>query len=563
MHRCLQVAEILRNICKELYESGLDPDCRGDVGALNTTCTAFHLVAEEVLWSQLYGLHPLIKCMSDTILVETDVQEEDQSDSEEDFARVPGPDDWERFQAKAKYVKGLEWNFRFDSKKYQLSLNTLQMLALYRPPTSLLLPNLLELSWTEEREDATAYIHLFLGPRLTTLYIRQKPHHRVLGTLHSLGTQCSLLKTFIVKTTPLTTNSNAVCPVTSAAICALKHLETIRIPTMISTDTVIHLSMLPNLQFVDIVFNPDAELCSQLSTSNVSIFPAIDTFYLCVDRLTTSSAQLLSLIGSTDLNDVSLSSGEYPGPSAELLYDHLQRLLHLPCAPHITDMKLSFAHRVTARRLNQQALPLVANDPVRMLDLHVLSPLLQMRALQELDVEAFYLDLDNAGLSALCSALPELHTLRLAPTHPSGRILRITPIGLTAIFQHCRCLVNLTLSFDARDITGLNTALPSTFPFNSPLLVFDVMKSPIYDAGVLAVFLSIFFDRTGPVIIEDHDVDQDQGNMGLLRVVYRENWAKFRQVFPLCIEARRQERARQSDVGLKPAKYLDDYAAEL
>lgn len=63
MHLCLHSPDVLRNICEQAYEGGYDPDCRATVAALGATCRVIHRVAVKVLWSRLFSLRALVKCM--------------------------------------------------------------------------------------------------------------------------------------------------------------------------------------------------------------------------------------------------------------------------------------------------------------------------------------------------------------------------------------------------------------------------------------------------------------------------------------------------------------------
>ena len=70
MRRCLSCIDILKNICQQAYEGGYNADCRSTVATLNATCRALHRVASQVLWSRLFSLRPLVKCMPADIWIE-------------------------------------------------------------------------------------------------------------------------------------------------------------------------------------------------------------------------------------------------------------------------------------------------------------------------------------------------------------------------------------------------------------------------------------------------------------------------------------------------------------
>lgn len=70
MRRCLDCVDILKNICEQAYEGGYSADCRSTVATLSKTCRALHRVASKVLWSRLFSLRPLVKCMPADVWIE-------------------------------------------------------------------------------------------------------------------------------------------------------------------------------------------------------------------------------------------------------------------------------------------------------------------------------------------------------------------------------------------------------------------------------------------------------------------------------------------------------------
>lgn len=81
MHLCLHSPDILRNICEQAYEGGYDPDCRAVVAAFSTTCHSIHRVAVKVLWSRLFSLRALVKCMPTELWLEDRQDDQDLKDT--------------------------------------------------------------------------------------------------------------------------------------------------------------------------------------------------------------------------------------------------------------------------------------------------------------------------------------------------------------------------------------------------------------------------------------------------------------------------------------------------
>ncbi len=70
MRRCLLCPDILKNICLQAYEGGYDVECRATVAAFSATCRAINRIASKVLWSRIFSLRPLVKCMPPDVWVE-------------------------------------------------------------------------------------------------------------------------------------------------------------------------------------------------------------------------------------------------------------------------------------------------------------------------------------------------------------------------------------------------------------------------------------------------------------------------------------------------------------
>jgi hypothetical protein len=67
VHRCLFIPEILDAICNELDQlSGRERN--SSLGTIALTCRSFEETAMNYLWSQLFDIVPLVKCMPSDLL---------------------------------------------------------------------------------------------------------------------------------------------------------------------------------------------------------------------------------------------------------------------------------------------------------------------------------------------------------------------------------------------------------------------------------------------------------------------------------------------------------------
>ena len=85
MHRCLEVAEILRVI----FEHTCQVDILGyydreTTSSLSLGCKFFHEVGAPILWSTLWSLRPLIKCMPGDVWTEEPVERQDDDEDNDD-----------------------------------------------------------------------------------------------------------------------------------------------------------------------------------------------------------------------------------------------------------------------------------------------------------------------------------------------------------------------------------------------------------------------------------------------------------------------------------------------
>ncbi|KAM5535250.1 hypothetical protein V8D89_011056 [Ganoderma adspersum] len=483
MRRCLDCVDILKNICEQAYEGGYNPDCRSTVAMLSATCRALHRVASKVLWSRIFSLRPLVKCMPAVVWIE-EAQDATGDRGAIALRRPPDTSDWDRFIANALLVTSFK-RFGFDP---DLDDDTYRTLCLYRPGPAPLLPNLQELAWEEADADAFEYGYQFLGPKLTTLHIGQPPcDSLLLPMLRSLHTKCPQIRHLSVQ---CRSSVGPTDPVVSKAVQQLLHLETLDLSLPLFDDALVQLATLPNLSVAKIFLPRNSEVHERLASVNAPIFPCLTVLHVNTIRLEPSLTCLIDMVSSTQLSEVSLSAAH--DPSSVSLHSFLTALSSSPSRDVLSAVTLSFPLPSSIPLMRSlHAVPPHAH-PECALGLATLESLFACPELADLDVTSFFLRPDDAFLAALAAACPRLQSLRLVPPFygSAGRPPAATLAGLLPLLRGCPDLEHLALPLDASAASAA-AALPANEDVGeSQLRTLDVGDSPIGFADEAAAFLS-------------------------------------------------------------------------
>lgn len=548
IRRCLDCPCILKNICLQAYEGGYDPECRAAVGALNATCQAFHRVASKVLWSRIFSLRPLVKCLPSDVwvkeVVDVDVDVTNSPSRSaivrrslssaclkqpltmdgtvcihrmlhaQAITRPPDPADWERFVANAAAVT----SFRRFGLGPDIDDDAWCTLCLYRHGPTPFLPNLQELVWEESDADVFEYGWQLLGPKLKTLHMGQPPSDTLLlPILRSLHVKCPQLRNLSVQCRSAV---GPIDPVVSRAITQLQHLETIDLMLPLFDDALLHLATLPNLTVAKIFLPRNTELDARLATTTSPIFPSLTVLHVSMIRLEPHLAALVDSITSTQLSEVRLCAAHDP-PKDELRA-FLAALARSPSHETLSSVQLSFplpSGIPLMRSLN--AVPPL-DHPECLLDITTFQPLFSCPELTELDVTSFFLHPDDTFVRTLATACPRLQSLRLAPPYYAGRLSEVTLDGLLPLFRLCPDLTDLTLPLNAtlppplRSLASSSPgedrdvhARPDIRPGQSQLVMLDVGDSPVRAPEDVAAFLSAFCTHPDFEIVSARGVEGD------------------------------------------------------
>ncbi|KAH9854481.1 hypothetical protein C2E23DRAFT_726557 [Lenzites betulinus] len=534
--------DIVRNICEQAYEGGYDPDCRATVAAFGAAHRSIHRVAVKVLWSRLFSLRPLVRCMPAELWTEDGEESDDSLSSTISLTRPPFPSEWTRFLANAAFVT----SFRRFGPEPDLDEDTYRILCLYRPGPPPLLPNLRELIWEEPDADVFEYGYQFIGPKLTTLHLGQPPSDSLsLPILRSLHLKCPLLTHLSVQC------RSSIGPedrITSHAISQLQHLETVDMALPLFDDALLHLATLPGLSVAKIFLPRAAEVDERLLSATSPIFPSITSLHISAIRLEPSVTNLIRRTSSEQLSEVRLSIAHDPPASG--IRDFLTALSRCPCRDVLSVVSLSSPLPSSIPlMLSLNALPPL-DRPECALDASLLEPLRTFPELAELEVNSFCLQLDNALISLLANALPRLQSLRLMPPYNAGRLSGVTLDGLLPLFRHCHDLTYLALPLNAThpptdDIAPMRP---------SKLLTLEVADSPISSPGEVAAFLSAYCTHPSFAIhsatAQDGDHHPEHARM---RELHSSAWEQVSRLVRLFVRVRTQEcnRIMSPDDGLE------------
>ncbi|KAJ7893793.1 hypothetical protein B0H13DRAFT_2339527 [Mycena leptocephala] len=183
MHHCLQIYEIVDLIVAQLEpQTCWQASC---LAALARTCTTFHSSALDRLWKEQKNILNLIRCMPEDLWETTDVD----GDITLTPRRALVVSDWDRVLTYAHRIKIL---FCCDSTSTRANgTGNPTMFGIYSTlqrgevPGDFLLPNLEQLSWYHREATDSSFIALFLGPRITSIRLRDQSdgHCPALGTL--------------------------------------------------------------------------------------------------------------------------------------------------------------------------------------------------------------------------------------------------------------------------------------------------------------------------------------------------------------------------------------------
>ncbi|KAF8194473.1 hypothetical protein K438DRAFT_1934637 [Mycena galopus ATCC 62051] len=247
MHHCLQISEIVDLIVAQFEpQTCWQASC---LAALARTCTTFHNSALDRLWKEQRNILNLIQCMPEDLWETTDID----GDITLTPRRALIVSDWDRVLTYAHRIK-----FLFCCDSHANSPSNPTMIGVYLTlqrseiPGDFLLPNLEQLWWYHHEATDSSFITLFLGSRISSIRLCDRPdgHCPALGTL--LERRLDLLSV-TVHSVDWESSSSQRTQLFSF-VRTLPHVEFLDVRTM-DCETLSHLGQLVSLKTLRVLFS--------------------------------------------------------------------------------------------------------------------------------------------------------------------------------------------------------------------------------------------------------------------------------------------------------------------
>ncbi|KIK46185.1 hypothetical protein CY34DRAFT_800697 [Suillus luteus UH-Slu-Lm8-n1] len=456
--RCMMISELRWKIF-DLLTSVATPFRHAFKGktfiALALTCKAFSETALDLLWRDLHGFQPLIKCLPESLWK--------QDGRKLEFQRTMTLDDWSIF---------CKYNYRVRTLVHQChesydrqSVCSIDIWrALSCPPCSLpLLPNLTSLTWTEASDVTLQYIRLFATPRLTSLKISPRAHgyspFSINGTSEqfTFGPSEQLTFSSIAQSCPFVSHfdfdperfhSMASVGETSTVLQVWSHLTSVRTGT-ISEAAILHLSDLPSLRVLkcglpSTSISPDAQKLLQRH-----VFCALQELDVTCKSLVTLEAFLEQLTITPKTLSFTITQAV---DSAQGLPGLTSRLSNVCTHSSLQEVRLCI-------RVGDQY-----TSPNVSIEAAAFQPLFAFNNLRKLDFEAddyCIVRMNDAALMQMAKAWPRLEELYISRYRRSS--FPVTPNAFVSLLWHCPRLHSVAVLVDWSTIDV--HAIPPDIPY--------------------------------------------------------------------------------------------------
>lgn len=373
-----------------------------------------------------------------------------------------------------------------------------------------LFPNLLTLNW-HHFDEGFSYIHLFLRPTLTTLYLL--PNSNSASSLLSiLPAKCPKLIDITISTRGHD-DSEAI----SDFLRALKSAQKISIPSL-NQAALEHISHLTTLKSLTLQTLPSTLTLSPVRETPT--FPVLRRLLLIRPDLRPTT-QFLGWCRGVPLHTLHISCEVGTA-------DEMQGLLTAVSAgclhPSLADLTIDSQFDESD----------VADPNFDLIPIHSLRRLFCFANFTTLSISSVVgFDLDNDAVSELARAWPQIVSLRLKVVFPI-HTPRTTLACLHSFAQHCPRLKRLTIALDATSIPNPE-ADPRTRFVQYALETLGVEHSPMLRPLSVARFLSGVFPKLAEVDTHrEHDDNDDEEELrdhgAAIRLHNR--WKEVRDMLP-------------------------------
>ncbi|KAG0702004.1 hypothetical protein DFH29DRAFT_851950 [Suillus ampliporus] len=481
--------------------------------ALALTCKSFTGPALDLLWEELCGLAPLIRCLPQSLWKEGKQKLE--------FQRAMTFDDWSIFCKYNHRVRSLDTEYDWVTP---LDIEILRALSCppFSPP---LLPNLRSLAWGETTSETFLYIWLFVTPKLTTLNISREsltfgPSEQ--SILSCISMLCPSISHFGF-------DSFKGSEDTSTALQCWSHLKSVK-TGRISEAAILHLSNLPSL----------CVLHFQLPSTPISA----------------NTQKLLQRPVFCALRELDVTCEG----SLALLDAFFEKLSIAPKAIHCV-----ITHAVDSPRTLPALISRISNtcdhssmeqvqfsitdrpaDHIASIGAAAFQPLFAFRNLRSLSFRANYsVRLDDAVLLQMAKAWPLLGELFFSASYNLSH--DVTPHAFVSLLQHCPRLFSVAVfinwsTIDRHDISpvipyqGFSHKTLSRVYFGSPRIGHPTR---------IAAFISAIAPNVGLIDAWDPDLHEDHPDFEK----YSARWKLVQRLVESFSMVREQERRTKLKAG--------------
>ncbi|KII86170.1 hypothetical protein PLICRDRAFT_700291 [Plicaturopsis crispa FD-325 SS-3] len=458
MHHCLQISEILSQVCGA---ASLDVDGtvrRVDLARLARTCRAFRDPALDVLWHTLPSLDPLIRTLP-TDLWRIPKPVPMHRDGIEyrafEFRRPVKEADWKRFYLYARRVRVFNFNHPFRERYVNYLDASVLSALLVSVPT--LLPNLQTLALGNGDSELVYHLGMLLHPKLTSFSI-------VFESRSNFPRRLSLL-------TSLPLDSSLLVAAVSRIVGTWSGLTQLDIPGL-TPQAIVIVSALPSLRSLRLRLE-GLELASD--TQHTLVFPSLRSLDFSAPSLNTCTTFISLLPPKHPLHTVKISlTGDSATPE-------LYRSFFEAVAEHCSPLALKFFDLLVH----------FTTPPVSVVNMmDILTPLLPCHLLERLCVPVpAAVTFTDPAVRTLAVSWPRLRVLKiLSGYRNTPGACGVSATMLADLVASCPSLCALSIPVD---MAAIADARIKTRPSgNTNLRTLTVGHSTVPDIAGTAALLS-------------------------------------------------------------------------
>ncbi|KAG2137871.1 uncharacterized protein EDB93DRAFT_754580 [Suillus bovinus] len=455
MHRALLIFEILLEIFKHVNATQ-DPialflpkiSAPTYLAALARTCKTFYEPAMNELWAEIYGLNPLLGCVTRLYPIIYRAKRPSYKHPDFDDIEPLSANEARQFLRHAARVRSIHLEVAFNHHFRLLSV---------LPEKTCMFPRLQSL-FTASLPCPTRYLHLFLSPTLRRCVLCA-----IVSDLKLIVTRCTALEHLYLMSSGPTSSDTMSILSDSVRVC--KRLVTLYFPPL-DWAAWEHLSNLPTLFTVTVDMR--SMVTSPSNLDNISLGPFLNLTALSFRAQT--AAYITSLMQHSEfpsLKDIVISFCQFPWADAERFFYAISQFKACQTLEKI---------RITSWCSGGQ-------DPDN--SWTAITHLRRCPQLRVLNLQCPYCcaHLDNNSLLEAMSCWPHIRSLELNDT--KCRQATITFRGLFAALRQCPHLDTLRMLIDAMNIDVDPTTEPSSSRHTS-LQLLDVRSAKVVDTEAVA-----------------------------------------------------------------------------